>query len=98
MSTDNLTKILTTTTKRLSKSESLKELFHQHRDGNQLPSGKTLKEIMVLSRSILFPGHCWKSTLSIRTITYHIGINIERLHKLLSDRIATGLCFVAQKT
>lgn len=97
MSTDNLTKILTTTIERLSQPESLKELFHQHRDGDPLPSGKALKEIIELSRSILFPGYYGKSTVNIRTITYHIGVNIERLHKLLSDQIAAGLCFVDTK-
>ncbi len=98
MSTDNLTKILTTTTERLSKPESHKELFHRHRDGDRLPSGKTLKEIIELSRSILCPGYYGKPTVNIRTTTYHIGVNIERLHKLLSDQIAAGPCFVAQKT
>ena len=68
MSTDNLTKILTTTTERLSKPESHKELFHRHRDGDRLPSGKTLKEIIELSRSILCPGYYGKPTVNIRTI------------------------------
>jgi len=94
MSTDNLTQILTQTTDRLSQPESLKELFHQHRDGDPLPSGKALKEIIELARSILFPGFFGKSEINIRTLKYHIGVNIERLHKLLSDQIAAGLCFV----
>lgn len=94
MSTDNLTQILTQTTDRLSQPESLKELFHQHRDGDPLPSGKALKEIIELARSILFPGFFGKSEINIRTLKYHIGVNVERLHKLLSDQIAAGLCFV----
>lgn len=94
MSTDNLTQILTSTTDRLSQPESLKELFHQHRDGDPLPSGKALKEIIELARSILFPGFFGKSTINKRTIKYYIGVGIERLHKLLSDQIAAGLCFV----
>ena len=48
MSTDHLTQILTTATEYLSQPESLKELFHQHRDGDPLPSGKALKEIIEL--------------------------------------------------
>lgn len=94
MSTDNLTQILTRTIDRLSQPESLKELFHQHRDGDPLPSGKALEEIIELARSILFPGYFGKSTVNIRTLKYHIGVNVERLHKLLSDQIAAGLCFV----
>lgn len=94
MSTDNLTQILTRTTEKLSQPESLKELSHQHRDGDPLPSGKALEEIIELARSILFPGFFGKSTINIRTLEYHIGVNVERMHKLLSDQIAAGLCFV----
>jgi len=94
MSTDNLTQILTATVERLSRPESLKELFHQHRDGDPLPSGKALEEIIELARAILFPGFYGKSTVSVRTLRYHIGVNLERLHKLLTDQITAGLCFV----
>lgn len=93
MSTPNLTHILTQTVDALSEQQSLKGLFHQHRDGNPLPSGKALEDIIDLARAILFPGYFGKSTVNIRTIRYHIGVNVERLHKLLSDQILAGLCF-----
>jgi serine O-acetyltransferase len=93
MSALNLTHILTQTVDMLSEQESLKGLFHQHRDGNPLPSGKALEEIIDLSRAILFPGFYGKSSVNIKTIRYHIGVNVERLHKLLSDQILAGLCF-----
>lgn len=94
MSTDHSTAILTLTTEELSREESLKGIFHQHRDGNPLPSAKALQEIIELSRSILFPGYYGMSSVNIKTIKYHIGVNVERLHKLLSDQIMAGLCFV----
>lgn len=94
MSTDNLTQKITATVERLSNPGSLKELFHEHRDGDPLPSGKALEEIIELARSILFPGFYGKSTVNVRTLRYHIGVNIERLHKLLTDQITAGLCFV----
>ena len=93
MSSLNFTHIMTQTVDELSESESLKGLFHQHRDGNPLPSGKALEEIIELSRSIIFPGYYGKSTVNTRTIRYHIGVNIERLYKLLADQILAGLCF-----
>ena len=93
MSALNLTHILTQTVDMLSEQESLKGLFHQHRDGNPLPSGTALEEIIDLSRAILFPGFYGKSSVNIKTIRYHIGVNVERLHKLLSDQILAGLCF-----
>ena len=94
MSTDNLTQILTGTIDRLSRQESLKELFHQHRDGDPLPSGRALKEIIELARSILFPGFFGNSTINTRTLKYHIGVDIERMHKLLTDQVLAGLCFM----
>lgn len=93
MSNVNTTHILTQTVERLSEAESLKGLFHQHRDGNPLPSSKALEEIIELARAILFPGFYGKSSVNIKTIRYHIGVNVERLHKLLSDQILAGLCF-----
>lgn len=93
MSTDNLTQILTRTVSELSDAESLKGLFHQHRDGAPLPSGKALEEIIELSRSILFPGYYGKSSVNIKTISFHIGVNVERLQKLLTDQIMAGMWF-----
>ncbi|WP_288055237.1 serine O-acetyltransferase [Xylanibacter rodentium] len=93
MSTSDFTHILTRTVDKLSEPKSLEGLFHQHRDGNPLPSGKTLEEIIELSRAILFPGYFGKSSVNISTIRYHIGVNIERMYTLLSDQIMAGLCF-----
>ena len=94
MSTDSLTQILTRTIEKLSQRDSLKELFHQHRDGDPLPSAKALEEIIGLARSILFPGFYGKSTVNINTLNYHIGVNVERMHKMLTDQILAGLCFM----
>lgn len=93
MSEQKLTHVLTSTVDKLSEPSSLKGLFHQHRDGDPLPSSKTLEEIVELSRAILFPGYFGKSTINSRTIKYHIGVNVERLHKLLSEQILAGLYF-----
>lgn len=93
MSTHNFTHILTRTVDKLSEPESLKGLFHQHRDGNPLPSSRTLEEIIELSRAILFPGYFGRPSINTHTIRYHIGVSIEQLFKLLSDQILAGLCF-----
>src|SRR5574344_1273296 len=93
MTHPNFMQVMTKTVDELSDSASLKGLFHQHREGSPLPSGKELQEIIELSRSIIFPGFYGKSSVNLRTIRYHIGVNIERLHKLLTDQIMAGLCF-----
>lgn len=98
MSLLNFTHLLAQTVTELSEDSSLKGLFHEHQDGDPLPSGKILHEIIELCRAILFPGFYGKSTVNHHTITYHIGVNIERLYNLLTEQIHAGLCFDAKET
>lgn len=93
MSSYDYTHILTKTVEQLSDNQSYAGLFHQHKEGESLPSAKSLKEIIELSRAILFPGYFGKSNINSRTINYHIGVNIERLFGLLTEQIRAGLCF-----
>lgn len=93
-----MTLTLTETIDRLADPQSLQGLFHQHRDGNPLPSSKRLEEIINLSRSILFPGYFGKSQVNIDTIQYQIGVNVEKIHRLLSEQILAGLCFSCGET
>ena len=72
MSPLNFTHILTQAVDELSESESYKGLFHQHTDGNPLPSAKALCDIIELARAIIFPGYFGNSTVNSRTVTYHI--------------------------
>lgn len=98
MSLLNFTHLLAQTVTELSEDSSLKGLFHEHQDGDPLPSGKVLHEIIELCRAILFPGFYGKSTVNHHTITYHIGVNIERLYNVLTEQIHAGLCFDAKET
>lgn len=93
MSPLDYTHILTKAVDELSDSQSYQGLFHQHREGEPLPSGKSLQRIVELARSILFPGYFGNSTINSQTINYHIGVNIEELFELLTDQIQAGLCF-----
>ncbi len=95
MNPSNFTRLLTDTVNQLSDSGSLKGLFHEHRDGDPLPSGKVLQEIIELCRSILFPGFYGESSLNSYTLPYHIGVNTERLYDCLSGQILAALCFSA---
>ena len=93
MGSTTFTETLTTAVEQLSDPASLKGLFHQHQDGNPLPSGKVLEEIIDLSRAIIFPGYYGKSKINKHTIKYHIGMAVERLSKLLEEQVLAGLCF-----
>lgn len=93
MSPIDYTHILTKAVDELSDSQSYRGLFHQHREGEPLPSGKSLERIVELARAILFPGYFGNSTINSQTINYHIGVNIEELFSLLIEQIQAGLCF-----
>ncbi len=95
MSPLNFTHILTQAVDELSDSESYKGLFHQHKDGEPLPSARILCDVIDLARAILFPGYYGNSTINSHTINYHIGVNIETLFNLLSEQILAGLCFAS---
>lgn len=88
---------LTETVKELSEPFSLKRLFHQQKNGTPLPSGAVLQEIVELLRAIIFPGYYGKSLENINTMKFYIGVNIERLHRLLSEQIQAGLCFACSE-
>ncbi len=93
MSPDDANALLGDTISELSQMGSLKALFHEHRDGDPLPSGRALKEIIELARAILFPGFYGNSTINSHTLQHHIGVDVERLYALLSEQIRAGLCF-----
>ena len=93
MSKQDIIQQLIQTVDELSEPEALHGICHEHRDGDPLPSAKELEEIIELSRSILFPGFYGRSSVNFETIKYQIGVNVERLHKLLCRQIMAGLCF-----
>ena len=93
MKNNDYTYILTTTVNELSENDSYQGLFHQHTHGEYLPSGKRLDEIVELTRAILFPGYFGNPTINSQTVSYHIGVNIERLFYLLTEQIQAGLYF-----
>ena len=84
MSVKDLTTQFGTTIAALSDGNTMGGLFHEHRDGIPLPSGPALQEIVDLCRAILFPGFYGNSNLNSKTLPFHIGVNLERLHQLLS--------------
>lgn len=98
MSLSDYTHTLTQAVSELSDKHSYEGLFHQYKDGDPLPSGKSLRRIVELSREILFPSYFGNSTVHRRTINYHIGVNVEELFGLLTEQIQAGLCFGLENT
>lgn len=81
------------TTEQLSNLSLHPDLFKLHNLSDRLPSGPSLKEIILLVRSVIFPGYYGRSALNTTTIPYHIGTTLERLLLLLTEQIEAGLCF-----
>lgn len=87
---------LLNTIKILSQAEGYKDVCHEQRQNDSMPSTEVLKEIVQLSRSILFPGFFGDSGVNNQTMLYHIGVNIDRLQLLLAQQIKAGLYFNCQ--
>jgi serine O-acetyltransferase len=81
--------------KQLAETENIREVCHKHLQNNPLPSVDVLSEIVSLTRAVLFPGYFGDAGVNSRTMLYHIGVNIDKLHSLLSLQIKAGLCFDA---
>lgn len=97
MTSFDYTGILTQAVDELSDSQSYKGLFHQHKDGDPLPSAKSLYKIVELARSILFPGYFGNSTINSHTITYHIGVNVEKPIRPVDGPNTSRFVFRARK-
>ena len=93
MSPNELNEMMEKTVDRLSQPDAMYGLFYEMGDGDPLPSAPALAEIIDLCRAILFPGFYGKSTLSSKTLPYHIGVSLDRLCHLLTQQVLAGLCF-----
>ena len=88
-----MNKELLDTIKKLSETESFKNLSREIEQSDLMPSTEVLKEIVELCRSILFPGFFGDSGVNSKTMLYHIGVNVDKLHGLLIQQIKAGMCF-----
>lgn len=88
-----MNKELLATIDQLSCSESFKDVCHEHGTNDTMPSTVVLQEIVQLARSILFPGYFGDAAVNKHTMKYHIGVNLDRLHFLLTQQIKAGICF-----
>ena len=93
MSTRTFANTLTKTVDELTRPESYKDLYHEHKDGVPLPSGEVLKKIVDLARGIIFPGYYGRSCIDTNTLKYHLGVDTEQLYSLLVTQIQAGLSY-----
>lgn len=90
---EKITETLSEITELLSCKDSYQGLFHQHKEGEPIPSANELLKIVNLLRSIIFPGYYGKSSICCTTLKYHTGVNLEKVYDLLTKQIYAGICF-----
>ena len=82
---------------KLSQPQSYEGLYHHNPEGQALPSEQAVRELIALVRSTIFPGYYSSSSLHDSTITYHLGVAVERMHRVLAKQILYSLCFAEQE-
>ena len=93
MAVDRFADMLPRVVGALTATRSCQPLFHAHRDGEPLPSLDQLSDIIVLFRSILFPGYYGHSCVDGAMMAYRMGVDVELLYRKLTEQILAGLCF-----
>lgn len=72
-------------------SEEEREIVPQA--GGPLPSIESLRKMVELVKSIVFPGFFDKRQVDAQIRSYYIGVNVEMLYSLLVGQIGRGLLF-----
>jgi serine O-acetyltransferase len=88
-----MNKIISDTINKLSQAEGFRDVCHECGTKDSMPSTDILREIVQISRSILFPGYFGDPEVNEQTMKYHIAVNVEQLQILLYQQIKAGICF-----
>ena len=77
----------------LSNPRSYEQVYHKPQLNEEMLSVKAIKEIMELIREVVFPGYFGNTAVRADTIKFHIGVNMDRMYKLLVSQLRRGYCF-----
>jgi serine O-acetyltransferase len=72
-------------------------LVYMPSHGRQMPSQAKVAEIVELFRQIIFPGYFGTDALNEHNFQHHIGVNVERVFRLLKEQIFKGICFTCSR-
>ncbi|MGD9909922.1 MAG: serine O-acetyltransferase [Candidatus Izemoplasmatales bacterium] len=64
----------------------------------RLPSNSEIKDIVMLSKELLFPGYFSKRTVDVHGDYRYTAKIIKKLHKKLKDQISTALLYLADSS
>ena len=93
MEKKSIVQVLPATVNALINCEHSKVLAECQHDGEPMPSGRVLTDVVEHVRSIVFPGFFGEAYKDDTTLQYRTGLNIAKVYDLLSEQIHAGLCF-----
>jgi len=85
--------IMTSVLSELCHPDSYRTVIHRSNHDVPMPSTESLREIVDLTRAILFPGYFGYPHLNISNMASYLGYSMDRLAHLLEKQIRRGFCF-----
>lgn len=79
--------------RKLSDQKLYSDVFHISKHDVPMPSIDDLREIIELTRSVLFPGYFRNSEINRETVSYYTGAKLDRIFRGLAEQIKRGFCF-----
>jgi serine O-acetyltransferase len=86
-------KVINGVVEKLCDKDSYKDVYHKLNHDVPMPSREALEEIVELAHEVVFPGYFGNSEIQKETMHYYIGMNVDKLYRLLSEQIKRGICF-----
>jgi len=68
-------------------------VHHSHERHVPMPSVETMEEIVGRLRAVLFPGYYGYSDVDADNMRSHVGANLDKVFRLLTEQIRRGHCF-----
>ncbi len=93
MNNNNLGKIIRNTVNQLTNLDNKKKNFRESQHNEVLPSIAILGEMVEIMREIIFPGYYGNSAVKEDNLEYYLGVNIDKVYKILEKQINRCLCF-----
>ncbi len=81
------------TIQQLSDPSSYERVYHKPQLNEEMLSIKSIREIMELIKEIIFPGYFGNTAVKPHSMQFHMGVNVDKLFKLLLVQIKRGYCF-----
>ncbi len=85
------------TVNKLSIESSLCHMCRMRLDGEPLPSQDSIRSIVDICRTLLFPGFFGKDEINSYNLEYVMGLKCEKLNTLLINQIIAGLALGKQE-